>query len=301
MAKSDLEFNRWKPILKSTWSFQVFNKYNDEINNFLWANKAVTKQTYVNLHNSNAKWEDLPSNHLIFDVPKGQETFKSLKEWSDTYNNFNNWTNLNALLALSSNLETYLATVINLALDSDPGVLFESSKSIDGIVLLKHNAKRNKFQEEIITSITKGDWNSRTSSFEKVFGQIPFELKNNIGNLEKIRTLRNKIGHSFGRDIEESRKHEVKDILQMEKLSDSKLKKYQYAILDSVKSIDKYLLLNHIGEFQRIAFYHRLYPTLKKELHRSERAIILKKELGKYGDTSGKVFCKGLVNYYEEL
>ncbi len=301
MGKSDRQFDRWNTIMKSTWTYQVFHKYNDELNELLWANKAAMKQTYSNFKTTGANWTDPASDHLIFDVPKGEEVFKDLKEWSDSYNSFNNWTNLNALLALSSNFETYLATVVTLAIESDPGILFDSSKSIDGIVLLKKGAQKNMFHDSVIESVTKGDWNSRTSAYKKTFGKVPDGLESRIGDLEKIRNLRNKIGHAFGRDIEESRNHEVKETLDMENLSDSQFKKKQYSIMNAVRAIDQHLLENHIGEYQAVAFYHRIYDGLRKDIHQSERAIILKKQLGQFGDISGKEFCKGLVSYYENI
>lgn len=135
----------------------------------------------------------------------------------------------------------------------------------------------------------------------KTFGGAPQELVKNIGELDKLRKLRNKVGHAFGRDINGSRNHEVKDILKLEKMTDKKFKKFQHLILSTVRGIDKFLLENHIGEYQAIAFYHRIYGGLRKDLHQSERAIILKKQLGKFGDTSGKMLCKELVKYYEEL
>lgn len=301
MGKSIRKFDRWSTVMKTTWSFQVFNKYNDELNELLWSNRAVVKKTYSNLKDTSANWTDLPSDHLIFDVPKGEEVFKSLKDWSDTYNKFNTWTNLNALLALTSNLETYIATIVSLALESDPGLLFNSSKSIDGIALLKQGGKRNQFHDDILTSITKGDWNARLSAYKKTFGSAPDGLIGNIGKLEKIRNQRNKVGHAFGRDIDGSRNHEVKDIIKMDSLTDRQLKNIQYTIIDTVKAIDEHLLNNHIGEYQLTAFYHRIFPTLRKDVHQSDRAIVLKKQLGKFGDVSGKEFCKGLVKYYEAL
>ncbi|WP_200979243.1 hypothetical protein [Echinicola sp. 20G] len=301
MGKSTRHFDRWNTVMKSTWTYQVFHKYNDELNEMLWANKAAMKQTYSNFKTNGANWTDLASDHLIFDVPKGQEAFKDLKNWSDTYNSFSNWTNLNALLALSSNFETYLATVITLAIESDPGILFDSPNSIDGIVLLKNGAQKNMFHDSVIESITKGDWNARTSAYKKTFGMVPSGLESRVGDLDKIRNLRNKIGHAFGRDIEESRNHEVKETLAMESLSDEQFKKKQYTIMNAVRAIDQHLLDKHIGEYQTIAFYHRIYDGLRNDIHQSERAVILKKQLGQFGDLSGKEFCKELVSYYEKI
>lgn len=301
MSRSLRVFDRWNTKMNSTWALQVFHKYNDELNNMIWADKAARLLVYQTLGKNNAKWTDKAYIHLKFDVPAGEEVFENLKEWSIAYNQFHNWNNLNSLMAISSNFETYLSTVVTLALESDPGVLFQSSKSIDGIEILKKGGTRNIFVDEVITSITKGDWNARISAFNKIFGNIPPILDTFRGELEKIRTLRNKIGHAFGRDINESRNHEIKNILKMENLSDTALKKYQRTICNVAKAIDQFLLKNHIGEFQTLSFYHRIYSEMNKEVHPSVRAMILKKKLGKLGDISGKEFCKGLVAYYESL
>jgi hypothetical protein len=287
--------------MKSTWTYQVYKKYNDELNQMLWSNVAASKSIYKQLGTNGAKWTNQASAHLEFTVPKGEESFTDLQHWSDVYNQFNNWTNLNALLAISSNMETFLSTIVSLALESDPGILFNSPKSIDGVVLLKNGATKSKIHEDIIIGITKGDWNSRVSTYRRVFITVPKVLEDNIGELEKIRNLRNKVGHAFGRDIEGSRNHEVKSINAMEKLTDYKLKKYQNLILSIVSQIDKHLLTNHIGEYQAIAYYHRIYPGLPQNTHQTERAKTLKKRLGQAGDLSAKEMCKGLVKYYEEL
>lgn len=300
MGKSDKIFDRWNTEMKSTWSFQVFNKYNDELNNMLWAAQAAKTLAYKTLGDNKAQWPDKASTYLEFTVPKGDEVFHDLKGWSDSFNQFYKWTNLNGLLAISANFETYIATVTSLAIESDPGVLFQSTKSIDGVDILKRGGQKYMFVDEIITSVTKGDWNARSSAFKKTFGVIPTLLEANKGELDKIRVLRNNVGHAFGRDIDESRNHEVKKIVQMENLSDATFKRYQKIIWSTAKAIDVYLLRNHIGEYQAIAFYHRIYEGLNKMVHPSIRAVELKKKLGAFGDTSGKEFCKGLVGYYEE-
>ncbi len=266
----------------------------------LWSYEAGYKLVYKKLGET-AQWTDKASHHLEFSVPEGEETFKDLKSWSNSYNQFKQWNNLNALMALSSSMEIYLSTVIELALLSDPGILFETPKSIDGVKVLKEDGRKNIFLENIIISVTKGDWNSRISSYEKYFGTVPSTLIRQIGNLEKIRNIRNNVGHAFGRDIKASRNHEIKKISEMESLSDARLRKYQKTIWSSAKSIDKHLLFAHIGEYQACAFYHRIFEELRKDVHQSERAITLKKRLGAFGDISGKEFCKGLVKYYENL
>jgi hypothetical protein len=46
--------------------------------------------------------------------------------------------NLNVILTTVSNLETYLASVMAMALESDPGAVLGVSKAIDGASVLKH-------------------------------------------------------------------------------------------------------------------------------------------------------------------
>lgn len=300
MKKSN-SFDRWNAVYPSTWSFQVFNKYNDELNNMMWANKGTSATIYQYLKEKGANWNDKASTFLKFDVPHGEEVFPDLKDWSKSFNEFQNWVNLNSLMTLVSNLETYMAASASLALQSDPGVLFSSPKSIDGVLLLKNGVTQSCFNDNIIESITKGGWEARTNAFRRTFGIAPSCLEKNISDLDKIRNLRNKIGHAFGRDINKARNHELKSTLMIEKLKDDKLKKIQRIIWSTAKSIDCYLLENHIGEFQAVAFYHRMYNSLRKDIHPSQRAVKLKKELGSWGNTIGKGYCKELVNYYEQL
>ena len=48
----------------------------------------------------------------------------TIKDWSNALNDFQNWINLNTLLILAANLETYIAKVTKFSLLSDLGVLF---------------------------------------------------------------------------------------------------------------------------------------------------------------------------------
>lgn len=299
MSKSEIEFERWVSIRDNSWPFQVFKKHTQELNMMMWANEPASKFVYQNLKNSGAIWDDKASKYFNFPVQNGREVYENLKDWSNSYNQFQNWTNLNGLMAITSNFETYLAAIVSLALESDPGVLFKSSKSIDGAFLLKHGGEKFPFEQEILTSFTKGDWNSRKNAFHVYFDFVPTVISNNIGELEKIRNLRNKIGHAFGRDIDESRNTEVKDILPMESLSNTKFIKIRKLIWQCVNDIDDYLLNNHIGEYQVVRFYHSIAHQLSGTL--GIKTMALKKKIGTFGDLSGKKYCKGLIEYYDKL
>jgi len=181
-------------------------------------------------------------------------------------------------------------------------LLLGSSQSIDGIYVLKYGSFSRLDYDSHVVACTKGDWGSRISSYEKLFNSSPPQIKANIADLEAIRKLRNNVGHAFGRDIEEARKHAKKSIIPIEALSRERVIKYQRLLWKVAKSIDKHLLFSHIGEFQALNFYHSMYDGLRKDVHASIRAMHFKKQLGQSGvQTAGKLFCKQLVSFYEAI
>jgi len=258
--------------------------------------------TYQELGKSGAQWTDPVHPHLSFEMDWEDDLFSSLKDWSDGFNDLENWLNLNALVAISSSLETFMAMIIDLALESDVGVVYGLPRKIDGIEILK-NGKENPFDHsEAIQACTKGDWTARLASYKRCFGRCPKYLQGKISELERIRKLRNSVAHAFGRDISESRKKGELTTLPMERLPRASFHKLQSVVWRSAKAIDAHLNQFHIGEYQALNFYHGIYSELNKKVHPSQRAVELKKRLGRHGDIPpGKEFCKGLVQFYEAL
>jgi hypothetical protein len=252
-----------------------------------------------------ANWEDPIEKHFSFEDPTHSRSFSSLKNWSESFDSFDNWVNLNSVMAISSNLETYIATIIKLALESDIGILYGAAQKIDGASILKHgNSQPFDFDENII-ACTKGEWGSRVAAYERIFGMVPDTLRENISDLEKIRKLRNRVGHSFGRDIDKSRSHDAIDIMPIEKLRRGKTLEYQSLIYGVAKDIDKHLHNSHVGEYQTICFFHNLIKRLPDTQHNRNHKVrvnTLKKELGKFGAyAAGKNFCSELISYYDQL
>ncbi len=167
MAKSERRFDRWIAHDKTTWSFQIFQKYNDELHRILNTHLTSTAYLYHNLKVAGAKWEDHPSK--FFD-PKGRdfELYKDLREWSDWYSNFDNWVTLGRILTIASTVETYLASVVGLALESDPGLVLGVSRTIDGAAVLKRRVRKGFDARGQIEACTKGDWSSRLARLEQL-------------------------------------------------------------------------------------------------------------------------------------
>jgi hypothetical protein len=300
MSRGTTQFERWTPRQKSTLPFQVFQKHNAELQRIWGTHITASRYVYKTLGASGAAWTDLPSAHFDFQSVDWNQ-FGSLKEWSDSFNLLDNWVNLNVLLTLSSNLETYMASVVALALESDPGILLGAPRKIDGTVVLKYGAS-SLYYEDKITACTKGEWMARLSALEKIFGSMPLGFSAQLGELEKLRQIRNRVGHAFGREIAAARRHGVREILPMETVSRARANKFMKRVWGAAKALDSQLIVSSIGEFEAIRFYHLLYPRLHKHVARSQRAAYLKKEIGKFGvEPRSKVYCKGLVEYYESL
>jgi hypothetical protein len=247
-----------------------------------------------------AKWEDLPRKHFLFDGIDWRK-YPDLRAWSDNLNLFDNWANLSAVLTIASNFETYLASVVALALESDPGVLIGAPKTIDGAKLLKHGKAGVFHAAEYVDACTRGDWSARLDAFERMFGRCS-TFRESHAQLEDIRLIRNRFGHAFGRDIDQARLPGTLKKLPMENLSREKAQNLREKVLTIVKSVDRYLLENHMGDYEAVRFYSKIYPDLHKHVNKSQRAVYLKKQIGQFGAIPrGKIYCKGLVDYWEGL
>ncbi len=300
MAKSEIRFERWNHIQTHSWPFQVYKLYNEELSGFFWSIEAASKFTYKNLAINGAKWDDVPSKH--FPLPDYRiATMKTLKGWSDVYIESQNWLGLNYVMAISSNLETFLSSVVALSIESNPGVLLGASKEIDGVKMLKYNSLDPSVYEKKVLACVKGSWSNRLSAFEELFGSAPNSYRSGIGSLERMRRLRNNLGHAFGRDIDASRDFSINMKQPADRIQLKTVIKYLELGFNIASDIDSFLLDNHIGEFQAILAYHKHYDEYSKYSNDGERAIALKKLYGKLDHPIGKRFCRELVAYYNSL
>lgn len=300
MSRSNVGFHRWGHVQNHTWPFQVYKLYNEELSRFLWANEAASKYTYAKLGETVADDNDAPTDHFSL-PPYRISSMKTMKGWSDVYKESQNWQRLNCVMAISSNMETYLASVIALAIESNPGVLLGATRLIDGVKLLKERMLDDSVYTDYIKACTKGEWSARIAAFEHLFGRAPESYRQGLSTLERMRKLRNNLGHAFGRDIDASRDFSFNKKQPVDRIQLKTLVKYLEKAYIIVTDIDAFLLDNHIGEFQAIVAYHLYRDELKVYGNESETANALKKFYGKHDQLVGKEFCRGLVKYYEEL
>lgn len=296
-----MDFERWSTNKKSSNPYKVFNQYNTEMKRMYMSYEASKKYTYSSLGKENAQWKDEASKYLYTSKENKQLT---VKEWSNSFEMYDNWVRLNNLMAISSYFETFLSSVVKLALESDPALYIGKSQCVDGIQLLKQGKRpfKKRELEEHVKNCTKGDWTQRANYFKRLFGSIPETLQKGLSSLEKIRILRNSVGHAFGRDIKLSRDYSLLKITPMKKLSAKTLKRYHFLIQKCAQEIDSMLMTNHIGNFQYLYAYHQIKNNFKPNLPLIDRANMLKKHIGRVGaEPVSKQFCLDAVKYYDSL
>ena len=302
MSRSSREFNRWKPHDRSTWAFQVYRKYNRELYQIIEAHRIASFFTYQQLGKAGAKWENKPETSFSGYKPN-LDNFDTIKDWSSGFNSFDNWVNLSNITTIASNVETYLASVVALSIASDPSVLIGApSHSLDGAYVLKHRAVRPVGAMDHVIACTKGDWSSRLAAFERLFGPAPTDMRVHHSALEEIRNIRNRFSNAFGREIEASREHGQREVILIDKVGRSSVTRLGRAAWKFVQATDNFLLHSHIGDFEAVNYYAKMFPTQLHHVPPGQRAANLKKAIGTFGaGLRGKRYCNGLVNYWESL
>jgi len=296
-----LKFNRWTSIDNYTYVFRLFSKHHEYMNSLYWASVPATSFV-IGTHIRETENNSLKTTHEILKIsPKNKNAnrvTKSSKDYINHLKQFDNWTRLNTLVSVGAYFETYLSSVVSLAIESDLGLLYEIPKKIDGISVLKHNNNNEYSFFDKSESITKGTWAQRISSYKKLFKTVPQELIDAESDLEKMRHLRNNMAHAFGRGIDESRSRDNKKVREIARISIERLQKYMAIIRKVAKAIDKQLLANHIGEYELIYFYHKEVIKSTSNINAYE----LKKLFNALNAKNRNIeFYKDLIDYYNKI
>lgn len=296
--KSKAIFDRWSHIQYHSWPFQMYKQYNAELSAYIWAEYAAHKFAYQQLGKEGANWNDTMQKYVI--MPNHIWNFADLKDWSDAFNGQQNFLYLNCVMALSSNFESFLESILSLAIESDPGAMLGASHTIDGAYLLKHKMLKKDAYLKKVQECSKGMWSKRKKCIKELIGTYPEELDQYESELEKIRVLRNKVGHAFGRDIKKARNFESLDKIPMEHITLTKIKKWLDVTFSVATAMDSFLLDRMIGEYQAVLAYHN-NKSKWVNMKSGEQVVALKKFYGEKDQSLGKLFCKSLIEYYQAL
>jgi hypothetical protein len=247
-----MPFQRWQCAWPRTWPYALFKKHHTELNDLYWSNAAAA--THAHHAVSKAQPANPIASALAVPAANARRVNFSVKGWQGKFKEFENWTRLNALMALTGYLETYLHSIATLALTSDPGLLISSSRAVDGIALVKKGALPDLSSH--VVSLAKGSWPSRVQSYIRLFGQAPNALSSNVTELDAMRKLRNGVGHSFGRMIDDYRSPLLMKPLPVQRLSEERLQKWLGVVDDTVNGIEEHLRTSHIGAIEVLLNYH---------------------------------------------
>lgn len=292
-------FDRWKHALNHSGPYRVYKQYYLELNQYYWAAYSGHKITYTEMANKGYTWETSPDD--ILGLPKHNHTFPTLRDWATAYNQLQVWTRLNVVVSLTSIFETFIDSVCGLAIESNPGVLINASRSLDGVSLLKTRRLDRWVIDEAIERIAKGTWAQRRSAFDSLFGGHPAELDVYEADLEELRQKRNSVGHAFGRDINKARQFEEIRPLPLEGIKQENLIHFFDVTLKVASAIDEYLLDNHIGEYQSLFSFHVFYTHHKNNAWNDKKtAHAFRDYLQLDKKRYGRQFFIDLVKYYKD-
>lgn len=292
---------RWETPFKRSIPYYLFLKHLTELNEIYWAYvpaaSTIEKKSQEALSGPAAD----PKEYFLIRDEDDRRMAPTFDLWKQHYREFSNYTRLSMLMLLSSCFETYLRTVISLAIESKPGSIIGCPDAIDGVFLLKTkpgygdiNSSSYQFSE-VLESICKGDWYTRANNYQKYFGQFPIN-NSDVKELDELRQKRNLVGHHFGRV---KQKYETPISLAPEpaqRISHEKLLKYLSLIHRSATAIDEHLYHSHIGSYDVCKYYYSCLQEGKITTHTVGNQA---KELQKIFGSAG--FQRVGTEYYHAL
>lgn len=291
-------FQRWDPWFPCSRAYHRFRQHQTEINDLYWSLPPVAGYAEYIARRAVDTEEATKLFHAV--GPNARRIAPTVGIWKHNFSNFQNWVRLSALMSAVSYLESYISTIIILALRSDPLLRYGQSRTVDGTTWLKRGVKDDV--QDLVVPCVKGDWTSRISSFQRLFGGVPATLTHHVGDLERMRNLRNGIAHSFGRDprfFEDP----IVSSGKPERLAEERLQQWLGIISDCALAIDQQVHHNHIGDFEIVWQYHRWreIPRTGRERRYDPHAALSREIIRTYGTGPGRDYCKQLIKYYDNL
>ena len=288
-----MKFERWRTPKGATIAYWLFKAHHTQINDLYWAFVPPSNLANKKVRNVSA----LETVDSVFPVGVDlRHMTTNIQIWKNDFVDFQNWNRLNTVIAISGYFEIYLKSVFWLALMSDPGVTLGASRSVDGIALVK-NDKLLDFDDQV-TKMTRGEWARRISAIKRNFGS-DFGLTSECSGLDKIRILRNKVAHTFGRTAMDFKEFLFTvDPGPLERISQRRLLKILGDIDRIAEKIDKTLCEKHVGAFEYLLMFDQFS---RKIINKDDKVNRFRKEIGKMlGSSYGKDYYKGLGRFFAE-
>jgi len=290
-----MPFERYKLIEERSLAYRLFKRHHTHFNDIYWSHKVSSGHAFSSTRQ--IKPTDTVKSHFNpqnIEIRDG----RTLKDWSKWYSGFDDWTRMAAIIGIAGYLETYIAQISASAFESSPSLIFGGGPKIDGATFLKHNSTYDLFS--YTESLTKGDWQSRISSYKKYFGSCSFE--NRISDLEKLRTLRNDAGHSFGRDIKLMKFAQSWEVKSLPKITDKKMALFLELVQTVAFEIDKQVAETYIGQYEVIKLYH-IWLLSNNNIRTRGRKVVVKEFKKHFYNVTSSIYGDGfdLYDYYKKL
>lgn len=292
-----MTFNRYGLFEKRTLAWRLFKRHHTHLNDIYWSYRTSFTYTFAGTRGYDKS--DATSSVFAF-AKDNKRVAPTLEEWADHYLAFDRWTRMALVVAIAGYLETFIAQIGTAALESDPSRVFGGGPKIDGSVYIKHNSKYNLYSHA--EPLTRGSWQSRASTYVRLFGSCPYDNPAVISDLERLRKLRNDAGHSFGRDIGSMSFAPAWLVQKLPRIDEAHLTGL-LAVVEEVAWKIESQLAPIVGQYEVVKIFHRWLPTSKSS---GAAKRLLAKEFSVHfnaltGTPYGKNPAIELIAYYESL
>lgn len=287
-------FERWSSLSRTTFAYRLFKQHHDEINRLYIAHMLSSRRT-LNFVKRTDKQSKLST---VFSIPKkyAKHAAPDLERWEKDFKQFNNWVRLSAAVAINAYMEIYLRSACTLAIESNPGIIIGAPGAIDGVKLLK-SRERYSYAEYAVHFV-KGDWNTRLLHYEKLFGPAPETLKSYVKDLNELRKVRNGVGHSFGRSVDDYVTGLAVEMKPMMRLSEQRFGEWLRMADEVTSAIDRHLMEEHIGQYEMLLYYHNWLHEQKIPLLEVTPALLQQAIRDDTGEPFPLAYLKELIAYY---
>ena len=295
MTDDTLKFERYQLFQSKSLAHKLFRRHHTHFNDMYWSQRVAFSHTFSQTRG--LKRDDVVTT--LFSPTKDEaRNSRSLGDWGQWYSEFDSWTRMAYVIALTGYLELYIAQIATAAFESNPSLVLGGGPRIEGAALLKKNKQYDLSLHS--EKFTRGDWQARVSAYKKTFHSCPFE--GHISDLEKLRKLRNDAGHSFGRDINTMKFAEQWHVEKLTVVSDNRIMGFLKLIETVANKIDEHIAQEHVGQYEILKIYHHWQSTAQH--YKKQGRNILSKAFKKHmyaltGDSYGKPSL--LIDYYESL
>ena len=291
-------FQRWQSSYVCSRAYARFKAHHTEINRYYWSFvPAASYVKHIQRHSPPSTTAEL----FHASGPNVRRLDPAAAAWAANFREFENWTRLSVLLSALSYLETYMSTIVTLALRSDPLLRFGQSRAVDGAAWVKRSVSDDV--SNLVAGCTKGEWSKRIANYRRLFGMVPQRFAAQESDLERMRSIRNGVAHGFGRELRHFHDPISLDGNKAERLSEQVLLRWLGSIEQAGIAIDEHLLEAHVGDFELLWHFHRWHalPRAEKEPKYIESTAFSRFLNRTFGSTPGRDHCRQLEKYYYRI